>query len=76
MKAGNFVKAKELIQLQGFNFFNRDFIAKDEVIKIGGEVQANQFRIITTINHYNDNPIIIDKYTLENKFEICDKPII
>lgn len=76
MKSGDFVKAKELIQLQGFEFFNRDFIAKDEVVQIGGEIQKNQFRMITLINHYNDNPIVIDIYTLENKFEICENPIV
>jgi len=76
MKVGDFVKAKELIKLQGFGYFDMDFIAKDEIIKIGGEVQKNQFRVIPTVCHYNENPIVIDIYTLENKFKICDKPSI
>jgi hypothetical protein len=75
MKSGDYIKAKELIQLQGFGFSNRDFIAKDEIVQIMWEIKKDEFLIRLTMSHDNKNPISIDRNILENKFEIYDKPI-
>lgn len=73
---GDYIKAKEFIQMVGYSG-STDSIVKDEIVLIIGETARDTF-IVEHIQRDDIKHTLTSKMTrdfLDDRFEICDRPL-